>query len=220
MTVLDKDRFLRLWQDAGSVAGADRAEEIFQQVAAHYAETCRRYHTADHIAHCLAQLDLVPDSQADTVAVELGVWFHDVVYRLGDASNERHSADWFLELAAGDLLGVDCDKVWRMILATEHRQVSSEPDARYLCDIDLSSFGLPHDEFVRDSRLVREELGHVPDQVYFPGQRDFLLRLLARERIYATDLFHDLYERRARENIAGVLRQTDARFPRGGPGDS
>ncbi len=218
MTVLDKDRFLRLWQEAGSAAGTARAELIFGQVAAHYAETCRRYHTADHIAHCLGQLDLVTDPRADNVAVELGVWFHDVVYRLGDPNNERRSADWFLELAVGDLRRVDCDKVWRMILATEHRQVPSELDARYLCDIDLSSFGLPNDEFLRDSRLVREELGHVPDEVYYPGQRDFLLRLLARDRIYTTDLFHDLYERSARANIAGVLRQIDARFARRGAG--
>ncbi|MCZ7596650.1 MAG: hypothetical protein M5U09_01245 [Gammaproteobacteria bacterium] len=56
-----------------------------------------------------------------------------------------------------------------------------------------------------DSRNVRGECTHLTDEQYFQGQCEFLNRLLERERIYQTDLFHDLYEEQARRNIRRVV---------------
>ena len=202
---MDEHRFIALWMRAGSTQGESKARRVYRAVAEHYSETHRRYHSADHIRHCLRHVDLIPNDYPHKVAVELAIWFHDVIYRISDPDNERNSADWFATQAHDDLPQGLIKQVYEMIIATEHRDVPGTPESAYVVDIDLSSFGLPYDEFIADSRLVRAESTHLSDSEFYRGQREFLRNLLKRERIYVTDLFHDLFEKRARENIRITL---------------
>ncbi len=207
---MEEQRFIALWAAAGASSGQDKPRRLFRAIEKHYGETHRRYHTADHIRHCLTQVDLIPDDYPHRVAVELAIWFHDVIYRIGDPDNERNSAEWFKEQADGDLPRDIVERVYRMIIATEHREPPVTLDVAYVVDIDLSSFGLPYDEFVVDSRLVRSESTHLAEAEFLAGQREFLCKLLARDRIFVSDLFNGLYEARARRNIQMSLDAIDA----------
>ncbi len=202
---MDEQRFIAAWRRAGSTQGDEGIGRIYRELEAHYDEPHRRYHTAEHIDFCLGKLDLVPDDYPHKTAVELALWFHDVIYEIGDPENEANSAAWFRSCADGDLPGELVERVCRMIVATEHRQPPARADAAYVVDIDLCSFGRPYAEFLADSRQVRAECTHLTDEQYFQGQCEFLNRLLERDRIYQTDLFHDLYEEQARRNIRRVI---------------
>ena len=81
----------------------------------------------------------------------------------------------------------------------------------FIVDIDLSSFGLPWDEFVRDSAAVRAEFGHLSDDTFYPRQRDFMRKLLARPSFCYTDFFRERHEARARENIRRTIENIDQR---------
>ena len=70
-----------------------------------------------------------------------------------------------------------------------------------MLDIDLSSFGLPWDDFVRDSSAVRQESPQLSDAEFFPGQRAFLESLVGREHFYFTEFFRSRIEETARSNI-------------------
>lgn len=205
---MDRQRFEHLWKRFGggitSVALADRFDELSDR----YSESHRRYHTPEHIAHCLQQFDAARCLMDDPNAVELAVWYHDVVYDIGVDDNEALSADLFARHAQGVLSAATIAGVRDLIMTTMHLcSLPATSDQAYLVDIDLSSFGLPHSEFLRDSVAVREEFPDIPDQQFYPKQQKFLCALLDREYFCFTAFFRDRHEQQARSNICGYLRE-------------
>ncbi len=199
-------RFQDLWKNAGSTCGGKHAIVVFTGLETRYAESQRRYHTMAHIQHCLSQVDKLPQDYPDRNAVEIAIWFHDVIYQLGDSDNETNSTRWFVEQAQNDLSPDFIEQVCRLILATRHRFPVERLDEQYVVDIDLSGFGLPWNEFVRDSESVRAEMTNQTDEDFLTAHRAFLSMLLSRESIYFTPLFRDLYESQARNNIQTRLK--------------
>jgi predicted metal-dependent HD superfamily phosphohydrolase/TolB-like protein len=197
-------QFLDLWRRAGS-----DDESVARRVAGFvfdsYREPARRYHTLDHVAHCLRQADLAAAELPDADAIRLAIWFHDVVYLPSAADNEARSAERFREFALPVLPGPVVDDVTRLILATRYGEPVRREDEAWMVDIDYSSFGLPWEEFLGDSRAVRDERTDLDDAGYAAQHSRFLDELLARERLYQTGFFRGRYEASARDNIARYL---------------
>ena len=204
---MDANRFVALWQRAGSRRSVADIRRLFHEVQAHYDESHRQYHTPNHIRHCLRELDQIPRPLQDADAIELAIWFHDVIYDIGQPDNEAQSVVLFEQVSDGDLTKNIRDQVSRLIMATCHGDVLKNLDEQYTADIDLSSFGLPWEAFLDDSIRVRGELTHQTDAEFLAGHRKFVSFLLNRPRIYFTDHFHDRYEARARANIQRRLEQ-------------
>ena len=202
-------RFQALWARCG---GAADVGSVHAALHARYAEPHRRYHTWAHVAHCLAEFDAAPVPAADAGAVELALWFHDVIYRTGASDNEQRSADLFSAYARPSLPAALVDEVVRLILITAHHAPPDAGSAAWVVDVDLSSFGLPWEDFLRDSRHVREEQADTDDARYYPAQFRFLRGLLARARIFTTDHFHARYEQRARDNVARLIADVEGGF--------
>ena len=74
-------------------------------------------------------------------------------------------------------------------------------DAGFMVDIDLSSFGLPWEQFLDDSNNVRDEYQHLSDTEFYRGQLQFLRHLLDRASFFATAYFREHHEARARANL-------------------
>jgi predicted metal-dependent HD superfamily phosphohydrolase len=168
-------------------------------------EPHRRYHTPVHIAHCLKQFDLAREHMHEPDAVEMAIWFHDVIYDAKAMDNELKSAELFTELAGSDVSAEFNSKVRDLILVTIHRQLPETRDEKFVVDIDLSSFGLPWDRFLKDSDAVREEFPHLNDQEFYPIQKVFLDSLMSRKTFCFTKFFRDRHEDTARENISTYL---------------
>ena len=92
---MNADRFVELWRRLG--VSDTWARELFAEVDAHYGSAGRHYHTGGHIEHCLARFDEIRHLLEHPDAVELALWFHDVIYELGADDNERQSAAYFLD---------------------------------------------------------------------------------------------------------------------------
>ena len=206
---LDRGRFEALWERCiGAGAGA-----AFDELGARYGEAHRRYHTPAHLLHCLGCFDLAAGRMEEPDAVEMALWFHDAVYDVPGEDNERRSAALFAARAGGRGAERFRSKVHRLIMVTEHREPPLTLDESFIVDIDLSSFGLPWDEFLRDSLAVREEFPMVPDPVFYRRQRKFLAALAARPRFCFTDFFRERHEARARRNIERLFAQLEAEGP-------
>ena len=190
-STMDRNRFEQLWQRCAigktdSAGSGSRFDEIFSR----YNEAHRRYHTPEHIVHCLQQFDACRNLLVDANAVELAVWYHDVVYDIGADDNEARSAEFFVRHAKGELSDELISTVQELIMVTMHlcnRPKTADQD--YLVDIDLSSFGLPWERFQRDSVAVREEFPQIPDKEFYPKQEYFLAELLRRESFCFTAFF-------------------------------
>ena len=206
---LDPARFVALWDRCRQPGTRGNADSIFQRLDKGYGSRSRAYHTHKHIAHCLSRFDLVRQRIGNPDAVELCIWFHDLVYEAGAVDNELRSARLFRELAEGQLSAALIDLVDELIMDTLHRREPRTEEGRYMVDIDLSSFGLPWSEFRADSEAVREELSHLSDKEFRVGQARFLRSLLDRPRFYFTDYFREHFESLARANILRYLREID-----------
>ena len=205
---MDRRRFEQLWQRCSAGTDVARLGARFDEVQARYLESHRRYHTPVHIAHCLQQFDAASGLMDDANAVELAVWYHDVVYDLGVDDNEARSAELFARHGAGELSDQLIETVCELIMTTMHLcSVPATTDQAYLVDIDLSSFGLPREQFLRDSVAVREEFPDIPDAEFYPKQYEFLGALLSREHFCFTEFFLKRHEDQARENISSYLRE-------------
>ena len=71
-----------------------------------------------HITACLTTYDRAASTLGVNDAVEMALWFHDVIYVAGQTDNETRSADLFQSLSNAHLPGSFIDRVVRMLIAT------------------------------------------------------------------------------------------------------
>ncbi|MBI1968799.1 hypothetical protein HYS49_02715 [Candidatus Woesearchaeota archaeon] len=185
----------------------EEAKQTLQDLQQRYGEPHRHYHTLDHIAHCLKEFGTAQHLAKKPDIVQLALWFHDIVYEPGNPENEINSAE--AARAFGERVGLDALdrlRVYELIVTTQYVVRPGTDDARLIWDIDLSSLGLPWEEFAQNSRNIREEFTQVPDELFYAGRKAMLSRFLAwRPRIYCTDFFREKYEQQAEENLERTI---------------
>jgi predicted metal-dependent HD superfamily phosphohydrolase len=187
---------------------------VFGELCARYAEPHRRYHNLEHIAACLAILDGVRERADDAWVVEGALWFHDAIYRLGDAANERRSAELARERLAG--LGCGAERahaVAQLVMATDHRTPPDTSDGKLTADIDLAILGQPEGLYDRYAAAIRAEAA-LPEDEFGRRRAEFLCGMLAKAALFHTALFLGRYEAAARANMRRELNLLRADLPK------
>lgn len=190
----------RAWR--GLQAAGD-GHEVRDALLARYAEPHRRYHTLQHLAECLSLFDTLRDAPDRPAEVELALWFHDAIYELGSAENERRSADW--ARAALGAAGVAADAITRidaLVMATRHATPPRTRDEQVLVDVDLAILGATPERFAEYEQQIRGEYAHVPALLFGHRRRALLQAFLDRASIYSTPALHRRLEAPARANLA------------------
>lgn len=194
-------RFLALWTRLGGMHGQD----AYADLARHYGEPTRCYHTLDHIRRCLRDLDWARSKVPDTDAVELALWCHDVIYVPGATDNEQRSVDWLRQWSGSEIAATE--RIATLILETTHADAPASQAGRFTADIDLAALGSSRARFRQNGVNLRAERTDLDDAAYDAAERAFLRALLDCSRIYHTDPFHARYEKQARDNLAWRLAQ-------------
>lgn len=208
--ISETDRFQALWRRCLIDGARDDSAKIHRMLLDAYREPQRHYHTLAHIEQCLGMFDACKSLANDADALELAVWFHDVIFEPDQAENERRSADLYLELSQGVHDDGLRALVERLVMATLHDGSSlQDHDACYMVDIDLSSFGLSWESFLEDSQNLRRESALLSDAEYYRRKKDFQACLLAKERFYLSDYFAERLESQARSNLARYFEFVD-----------
>jgi len=202
-------RFSALWRRCHPGPDALDPAPVYADLVARYGEPHRRYHTLGHIDDCLERLDRVRDLLPDADAVEMALWFHDAVFDANARDNERRSARYYLDHAAGATARFQ-RHVCTMILASNHVGLLSGADLGYMLDIDLAGFGHPWPAFRRTTDVVRAEYPHLSDAQFAAGMSAFFAILMARPSIFRTDAFRDACESTARANITALRDEWSA----------
>ncbi len=183
--------------------------ERFDHLARHYSEPQRAYHNTRHIDECLAEFDSVRADAAHPIALELAIWFHDVIYDPRANDNEEQSAA-FSTLQLQEISDDLARHVSDLILATKTHLPGEVQDAELLIDIDLSILGKPAPRFAEYEAAIRSEYAWVPNNIYSVKRREILRAFLNRGRIYITKVFHDHYETAARQNISELIAELES----------
>jgi predicted metal-dependent HD superfamily phosphohydrolase len=191
------------WRRAWASLGVDDTNNsLFDELIARYSETHRKYHTPQHLNECIARLEAALELAEHSGEVEIALWFHDAVYDVKRQDNELQSALWAkcstLEAGATPQCA---DRIYALVMATQHAARPSSRDEQLLVDIDLSILGAPQARFDEYELQVRQEYAWVPDGLFRRKRRAILEDFLARPFIYCTSHFHSAFEAAARENL-------------------
>ncbi|MCL1633423.1 hypothetical protein M2650_02010 [Luteimonas sp. SX5] len=180
-----------------------------------YATPPRAYHNFGHVQEVLRHYADVAQGPGWTRPVEpyLAVLYHDAIYEPGRNDNESRSAQLAMEQIALWLpgAGVDGGRVAQLIDCTaRHGQLSAadvDRDAALFLDCDMAILGAEPAAFDAYDRGIAAEYRHVPRWLYKLNRRRFLKALLARERIFLSDFFHDRYDAQARVNLRRAVNE-------------
>lgn len=184
-----------------------------------YATPPRAYHHFGHVQdvlHRFAEITVGP-GWTQPAEVYLAMLYHDAIYEASRKDNEARSAD----LAAAEVAqwlpeaGIDTLRVAELInLTARHGQLSPGDfgddgfslDARHFLDCDMAILGAAPEVFDAYDRGIAEEYkGHVPGLLFRLNRKRFLKGLLARDRIYLSDWFHQRYDAQARANLGRAI---------------
>jgi len=206
-----QDRFSSLWRRCAAPKEALNTQNVWRDIRDFYGEKHRVYHTLQHIEYCLAALDRAADEVEHVDAVELSIWFHDIIFRPGQADNELKSAEYFSQVAKDVLSPSLVSHVRELIMATMHHHHKIKPpislDSQFMVDIDLSSFGLDEKDFAQNTRDLRQEQPEQSDEEFRRSTEAFFRSLLQRDRIFYTPYFFNQLENKARQNIFSALNK-------------
>jgi len=205
---MTEERFVNLCVRLGARQGLRALHSLLLK---HYSERTRFYHSRAHLEHCLAQFDQARSVIPDPDAVEIALWFHDVIYDPFACDNELRSADLFMQGLGRQIDPDRAELIYMLIMATVHDRPPGTTNAGFIVDIDLSSFALPWEEFEADSTAIRCEYGHLSDEEFYGKQYRFLSTLASRKSLYSTPFFRQRSERLARKNLERRLEALRAR---------
>jgi len=186
-----------------------------------YATPPRAYHNFRHVQEVLRHYDAIAAGPGwlQPAEAHLAVLYHDAIYEAGRRDNEVRSA----ELAADHIArwlpdaGIDVHRVAELInLTARHGQFSpvdfdrdrAPADIKHFLDCDMAILGAnPADFDAYDRGIAAEYRGHVPGWLFKLNRRRFLKGLLARERIFLSDFFHDRFDAQARVNLRRAVTE-------------
>jgi len=199
---------LSRWNALCLSLGLSADGETYQELIHVHSEAHRAYHTLEHISACLNHLDDVTSNVDNAQEIEMALWFHDAVYEPFSASNEEDSAewaaDWLQERGANKAV---ISRIADHILDTKSHDKPKTLDGQYMLDIDLSILGTRPAVYDEYEINIRREYKRVPSFIFKKKRKTILQSFLARDRIYATDYFHDKLENQARINLIRAISQ-------------
>ncbi|MEI8067907.1 MAG: hypothetical protein WCG91_03095 [Candidatus Shapirobacteria bacterium] len=199
---LSKELLNSKWNSLCDRLNISNNKETFEDIISHYSEPHRHYHTLKHINNCLEELEPVRASLKDPEAVELAIWFHDIIYTIGNNDNEEKSAQLAKEFCQKNSLSLSFTKnVEDHILATKHISPSNNLDSQYLADIDMSILGKSSDVFDKYEKQIYQEYSSLYSKSDYQKGRKSFLETVLKNPIYSTDYFKNKYQQSAENNI-------------------
>lgn len=195
-----QDDWTRSWR---ALAPLPADATLLRSLCARYDEPHRHYHTLQHLDACLRHLASLRSLAQRPDEVAFALWFHDAIYDIGAADNERRSADWARTalLEHGGAPDV-ADRIHALIMVTRHDQPPQSIDQQVLLDVDLAILGAPPDVFAAYEQQIVREYHAVPTDAFRSNRRRILQGFLDRPRIYHTEAFLQAREAQARSNLA------------------
>ncbi|CAG7857839.1 hypothetical protein MCAMS1_02811 [biofilm metagenome] len=202
---------LSQWQNSWQMLGTENAKlpiPLYHEVLAKYDEPHRFYHTQQHLTECLDNFCELRHLAMNPAEIELALWFHDAVYEPSRHDNELLSAEWAkYSIVAAGIDKAIADRIFQLILATQHHAKPDNTDTQILIDIDLAILGANPERYDEYEQQIRLEYAFVPESIFNAKRSEILQQFLAQPTIYNTPLFIERYEQQARTNINQAVAQ-------------
>ena len=122
----------------------------------------------------MKHLDAVRELADNPHEIELALWFHDAIYKPFSSTNEKDSAVCAQEFfQSNDFEGSEIiDRIYDLIMVTEHTGEVKTNDQKLMIDIDLSILGTPTNIYTQFEKDVRFEYKRVPMLLFKKKRRE------------------------------------------------
>lgn len=182
------------------------ANNLWLEIFTKYSEPKRHYHTIAHLETIIMELKEVKDKIEDWDTTLFAVFYHDIIYKASNNTNEADSAKLAtLRLTEIAYPSEKITKCSNMILNTKSHERSEDSDTNYLTDADLAILGSNPYDYQKYTEQIREEYSIYPNFMYNNGRKKALVHFLQMTVIYKTEHFFKEYEKQARINLANEL---------------
>ena len=179
--------------------------DCLNQLFSLYNSSNRHYHNLLHIEALLKLSEKYKDHLNTPDTIQFAIWYHDAIYNVAKNNNEEKSAELAREhLSAMKVNQAVVSDCYKLIIATKKHEVPNDLntfDAKFLLDIDLSILAVPEKVYLQYTKQIRKEYSLYPNFLYNKGRKKVLQHFLDSKRIFKTDLFFRLYEKKARLNL-------------------
>jgi len=195
-TTEDEATFLGRWSQLAHRLGltldlsADTAMRLFEG----YTGSDRHYHGICHILSMLEDFDRLKEEFKQPFAVELVIFFHDLIYDASRSDNETRSAEELRKALGNELAGKLIRSACFMIEATKAHTATGDADTDLLIDLDMAILGSDWATYARYAEGVMKE--YVPvygEEAYRRGRVEKFLRpVIDGGKIFLTPFFEPL----------------------------
>jgi len=200
------DNTLRHWTSDSEEINR-RWDELFKN----YTQKFRAYHNLTHLDEIFHYFDSYCMEMDEPNEVAYAIFYHDIIYSIWKKDNEEKSADMAIaHLESYNAPKKNIQNIQTHILATKSHNATRK-DTQWMVDFDLAILGQSWDIYAAYSKHIRKEYQKVPSMLYYPGRKKVLAHFLAKNKIYTTQTFQDMYESQARKNLATELESISKR---------
>lgn len=187
---------------------------LLRGVFTHYRSSMRHYHSLDHIAHCIEELQWVMANheltEQQVQSLIRAILAHDIIQNVKDAnhSDEQLSAIWYRDLATN--FHIEDEAVAQMIESTGYLsggKMAETFEEKLLCSIDLAILSQPEEIYDIYSEAIRKEYADIPNNLYYAGRIHALKKLMGRT-IYLSEYYQNA-EQWAQKNMLREIRHLE-----------
>jgi len=209
-----RERFMMLCLVLGA-KNCKLIDEMYDMIERNYGDVAKHrfHHTLNHVKFMLDELDNLlfedPTAVDDDYAVEMAIWFHDVIRESLGKDDEAKSAEvaekFLTELG---LMKWFVRNVVALIMATKDGQVLVTDDEKVIASLDFMIMAADEEEFERyDKNIALEYLPYYTREQYIAGRKKFMIATLDKT-IFPSPVFAK-HEEKAKANVRRIIAKLE-----------
>lgn len=179
---------------------SNKIESLWHDLEKAYTAKSRHYHNLNHLQEMIELFDIYHNHLKNPNEVLYSIFYHDYVYKATRKDNELKSAELALAILPDSIL-LSKSFVFDAICATQLHQHNEIEDINWLIDFDLKILSKDWESYQTYCSQIRKEYKIYPNFLYKPGRKKALEHFLEQEFIYKTEVFRNLFDEKAKDNI-------------------
>lgn len=172
----------------------------WQNLEKAYTAKSRHYHNLNHLQEMIELFDIYHSHLKNPNEVLYSIFYHDYVYKATRKDNELKSAELALAILPNSI-SLNKPLVFDAICSTQLHQHNEIEDINWLIDFDLKILSKDWEAYQTYCSQIRKEYKIYPNFLYKPGRKKALEHFLEQEFIYKTEVFRNLFDEKAKDNI-------------------
>jgi predicted metal-dependent HD superfamily phosphohydrolase len=199
-----------IWNKTANSLGFDLAlsQEYWNEIYSAYSSEGRYYHGLEHLRSIFRLTEEEVLSTTDRQALNLAVFYHDIVYDFERKDNERKSADLAIDrLSRAGVDQILIERVEELIMATYGHEYSDDALRNLMIEADVSVIGTDHDTYAKYAENCRREYSMFSDEEYNPVRKQALSHFLNTGSLFVSPKFKERFEANAKRNLQWEIDQ-------------